>query len=121
MGASGPGGLRRDSISAAISLGRVLVPHATALIGRPIAYLSALRLAFTPRRPGARALLWSIFHSAETIVLARRLREDDVRHLHDHVANAAANVSRIASPFLNVPWSLTLHGTSETDYPAGLL
>ena len=54
-------------------------------------------------------------------MLARRLRADGVRHLHNHFANSAATVGLLAARLADVPWSLTLHGISETDYPAGLL
>ena len=72
------------------------------------------------RVPGLKAMIWALFHFAESIVLARRLEKDGVAHLHNHFANSAATVGMLASRFNNIPWSLTLHGISETDYPAGL-
>ena len=104
-----------------MSLERLLAAHAAALGTRPIAYLSVLRLALGHRAPGAKALLWSLFHFMEAIVLAHALRRDGTDHLHNHFANAGANVGLLASRYLDLPWSLTLHGISETDYPAGLL
>lgn len=95
--------------------------HAAALFRRPGAYLAALGLALRHRAPGLRALLWSMFHFAEAIVLARKLERQRIDHLHNHFANAGATVGLIAARFLRLPWSLTLHGISETDYPAGLL
>lgn len=100
---------------------RLLVAHAAALGRKPIAYLSVLRSALGHRAPGAKALLWSLFHFAEAIVLARELRRGGIHHLHNHFANAGATVGLLATRFLDLPWSLTLHGISETDYPAGLL
>jgi len=41
--------------------------------------------------------------------------------LHNHFANSGATVGLIASRLTGLPWSLTLHGISETEYPAGLL
>jgi glycosyltransferase involved in cell wall biosynthesis len=66
-------------------------------------------------------MIWALFHFAEAIVLARELERRQVRHLHNHFANAGANVGLLASRFLELPWSLTLHGISDTDYPAGHL
>jgi colanic acid/amylovoran biosynthesis glycosyltransferase len=88
---------------------------------RPTRYLSALALALRHRVPGARALLWSVFYFVEAMVLARELSRRRIGHLHNHFANAAANVGMVACAYLELGWSLTLHGTSEFDYPAGLL
>lgn len=95
--------------------------HLTAIARRPIAYLGTLRLALIHRAPGMRALLWALFHFAESIVVADELKRRGIDRLHNHFANAAANVGLLAANFTGVPWSLTLHGISETDYPAGLL
>jgi glycosyltransferase involved in cell wall biosynthesis len=92
-----------------------------ALLARPLRALSTWQLALRHRAPGLRALLWSQFHFAEAIVLAAMLRRAKVTHLHCHFANSGATVGMLAAHFLQMPWSLTLHGISETDYPAGLL
>ncbi|WP_308815742.1 glycosyltransferase family 4 protein [Sphingomonas sp. GV3] len=95
--------------------------HLAALLSRPGRYLATLALAWRHRVPGVRAALWALFHFAEAILLARRLEADGVRHLHNHFANSAATVGLLASRFARIDWSLTLHGISEFDYPAGLL
>ena len=104
-----------------ISFRTFVSSHAAALFRRPRAYFAAIGLALRHRAPGLRALLWSMFHFAEAIVLARELERERIDHLHNHFANAGATVGLIAARFLRLPWSLTLHGISETDYPAGLL
>ncbi len=98
-----------------------LPAHLWALSSRPLAYARTLRLALKHRVPGSRALLWSLFHFAESIVFAREVHRRGIRRIHNHFANSAATVGLLAAKFLDVPWSLTLHGISETDYPAGLL
>jgi glycosyltransferase involved in cell wall biosynthesis len=95
--------------------------HLAALATRPGRYLRTLALAWRHRVPGARAALWSMFHFAEAILLARRLEADGIGHLHNHFANSAATVGLLASRFARIRWSLTLHGISEFDYPAGLM
>jgi colanic acid/amylovoran biosynthesis glycosyltransferase len=102
-------------------LERLAKSHARALLGRPLAYSRTLRRALRHRVPGVRALLWSVFHFVESIDLARELESRGVEHLHNHFANAGANVGYLAAHFLDLGWSLTLHGTSEFDYPAGQL
>lgn len=95
--------------------------HVRAVITRPVRYFSTLFKAMGHRVPGARAFVWSVFHFAESIVLAERLERDGITHLHNHFANSAATVGMLAAGFNDISWSLTLHGISETDYPAGLL
>lgn len=66
-------------------------------------------------------MLWAVFHFGEAILLSRRLEKDGITRLHNHFANSAATVGLLSSHFLRLPWSLTLHGISEFDYPAGYL
>ncbi|WP_422061609.1 glycosyltransferase [Sphingopyxis sp.] len=49
------------------------------------------------------------------------MNRQGVRHLHNHFANSGATVGMLAAHFAELPWSLTVHGISETDYPAGAL
>jgi colanic acid/amylovoran biosynthesis glycosyltransferase len=100
---------------------RLLHSHTEALATRPVRYLKTLGLALKHRVPGAKAFAWSLAHFAEAIVLAQELERREVGHVHNHFANSGANVGLLATRFLGLPWSLTLHGISETDYPAGLL
>jgi glycosyltransferase involved in cell wall biosynthesis len=106
-------------------LGRPLVDYPTALLwglfNRPLAMLSAWALSVRHRAPGLKALIWSQFHFVEAVVLARQLGRAGSTRLHCHFANSGAGVGMIAAHLLGMPWSLTLHGISETDYPAGLL
>jgi colanic acid/amylovoran biosynthesis glycosyltransferase len=92
-----------------------------ALSTRPAAYFGALSLALRHRIPGLKALLYSLFYFVEAVVLSRELMRREVTHLHNHFANPGANVGLIASKLLGIPWSVTLHGISEFDYPAGPL
>jgi len=115
-----------DSASGASSvLGRPLLAYfsalITALVGNPISFLATWNLARRHRPPGFRALLWAQFHFVEAIMLAGLLSKARAIHLHVHFANSGATVGMLAANYLRLPWSLTLHGISETDFPAGLL
>jgi glycosyltransferase involved in cell wall biosynthesis len=103
------------------SLASLVSSHGSALLARPIAYFRVLILALRHRVPGLRAMIWAFFHFAEAILLAQELERRRIRHLHNHFANSGANVGLLASQFLELPWSLTLHGISDIDYPAGPL
>jgi glycosyltransferase involved in cell wall biosynthesis len=104
-----------------VHVSRVLRSHVGALLRHPAAYARTFALALRHRVPGIKALVWSLFHFAEAVMLARELERRGATHLHNHFANSGATVGLLASRFLGLPWSLTLHGSSETDYPAGVL
>jgi glycosyltransferase involved in cell wall biosynthesis len=103
------------------ALGGLIAAHLWALASRPLTYLSTLGLSLRHRLPGIKAILYSLFYFAEAVIVARELQRRRVTHLHNHFANPAANVGLLASRFLGIPWSLTLHGISEFDYPSGPL
>lgn len=102
-------------------LGRFLSAHLGALFTRPGAYLRTFGLALRHRPPGARGLALSIAHFGEAVLLAGQLRRSGVTRLHNHFANSGATVGYLASQLAEMPWSMTIHGISETDYPAGLM
>jgi colanic acid/amylovoran biosynthesis glycosyltransferase len=92
-----------------------------ALFSSPGRYFSTFALALRHRVPGVRAFVWALFYFLEAMQLARMLKNSGITHLHNHFANAAANVGLLCSTYLKIPWSVTLHGISEFDYPAGQL
>ena len=98
-----------------------LTAHGLTLAKRPMAYARMLRTALLHRPPGLHSLYMSLIYFAGAAVLARELERRGIDHLHNHFANSAAIVGMLAAQLLDLPWSFTLHGVSETDYPAGLL
>lgn len=102
-------------------LAEFAIAHVVTLMRRPLAYSGTFASALRHRPPGLKALLLALAHFAESIVLARRLERDRVTHLHNHFANSAATVGLLTTRLLGIGWSFTMHGISETDYPAGLM
>ena len=100
---------------------RFIAAHLKTLVTRPGAYLRTFARALDHRPPGLRALGLSVAHFAEAVVLADEIKRRGVTRLHNHFANSAATVGYLATRLLGLPWSFTIHGISETDYPAGLL
>lgn len=92
--------------------------HVWAAGRAPLRYLHTLARALAQRPPGLRSLLWASFYFAEAIRLARLLDRAGVAHLHTHFANAGADVSALAAAYLELPWSLMLHGTCDFEPPA---
>ena len=101
--------------------GAFISAHIGTLFTRPVAYLKTLDTALSHRAPGARGMLLGIAHFAESVLLACELRKRGTTHLHNHFANSAATVGLLATQLLGIRWSFTMHGISETDYPAGLM
>ena len=100
---------------------RYVCEHVHALVGNPIAYFKALCLAMQHRVPGIKALVWAFAYFLEAMVLAQELKRRGVQHVHNHFANPSATVSLIATRYLGIGYSFTVHGHSCTDYPAGEL
>lgn len=95
--------------------------HLGTLFTRPARYFRTFALALGHRAPGARGLLLSFAHFAESVLLARELEGRGASHLHNHFANSAATVGLLATRLLGIGWSFTMHGISETDFPAGVM
>ncbi|QYU66031.1 glycosyltransferase family 4 protein [Leptolyngbya sp. 15MV] len=106
--------LERGVIGALADLGAMLARQ-------PLRFFSVLALALRHRAHGIRSLVWALFHFAEAAILAARLRRDGIGHLHNHFANSGATVGMLAARLNGIGWSLTLHGISEFDHPAGYL
>ena len=90
----------------------------TELFRSPRRLLSTWLLSLRHRPDGLKHLLWSQFHFVEAVYVVRELRTRKCQHLHNHFANSGATVGLLAARQAGIPWSLTLHGISETDYPA---
>ena len=103
------------------SPGAFVAAQAATLFLRPGRYVKTLKLALAHRAPGARGLFLGFAHFVESVLLARELEKRRMTHLHNHFANSAATVGLLASRLLGIRWSFTMHGISETDYPAGLM
>lgn len=99
----------------------LLSAHPLCFLRHPIRYLLTLREAFRHRVPGLAAGLYSIIYFSEAMILANALRKQRIQHLHNHFANPSATVGYLSTLYLGIDFSLTLHGISEFDYPAGLL
>src|SRR5688572_2948748 len=100
---------------------RLLAAHAWAFFRNPLRYFGVFFAALKHRAPGLRALLWSLFHFAEAIVLAYGCNKSGVSHIHSHFANAGGTLGYLSSRLLGVKWSVTLHGDMDFDYPSRLM
>lgn len=81
-----------------------------AALSRPRRWLAALRLAVQTAPPGLKRGLWQAFYFAEAAILAQKMRENDIQHLHNHFEEASCTVAMLASVMSGIPYSFTMHG-----------
>ena len=91
------------------------------LLRAPGAYVRALAFSLRHRNRGARALLDAPIHFLEGMLLAEHLHCRGVAHLHSHFADAGSHVALVATRYLGIRFSLTVHGGCDFDFPAGPL
>ncbi|MBS1884101.1 MAG: glycosyltransferase family 4 protein, partial [Actinobacteria bacterium] len=100
---------------------RLLRANEKALVRSPGAYLGALRRSLGLSSPLApRDLLWRAFYFVEGVALWGECHSHQIRHIHAHHANAAADVAMVAAdlgtriePEAPWTWSFTMHGPTE--------
>lgn len=99
---------------------RFLRAHLGLALRAPGAYVSTLALALRLAPPGLRGRLWQVFYFAESVMLWSGCRKRDIRHVHVHLANAAADLALLAAhlgtavePDRPWSWSFTMHGPTE--------
>lgn len=99
---------------------RLLRTHLGLALKAPAAYASTLALALRLAPPGLRGRLWQAFYFAEATMLWSECRGRGIRHIHVHLANAAADLALLAAhlgtkvePEQPWSWSFTMHGPTE--------
>ena len=92
---------------------RMAAAHLGLLFGSPGRYFSALGLALATRPPGLKALVWQAAYFLEAGLVARRLRDHDLSHLHNHFSNSSCSVAMLASALGGFTYSFTMHGPAE--------
>lgn len=104
-----------------VSWGRLIYAHVRGVAKRPRRYVMTLIGALRDRMPGIRSWAWAMFYFAEAIVLAGELERREIKHLHTHFANAGGDVGYLATRYLKIGWSQTLHGSADFEGTRALL
>jgi colanic acid/amylovoran biosynthesis glycosyltransferase len=89
---------------------RLIADHFLLLLQSPCRYLRAIYLAATVRSPGLLSFLYQLFYFAEAGVVARRMQDERLQHLHNHAPDASGYVTMIAAEMGGFTYSMTLHG-----------
>ncbi len=87
--------------------------HLSLLLRDPGRYADGIRAALAIRPPGLKALARQLAYFAEAGVVARRVQQLQLRHLHNHFANSSGSVAAIAAALGGFTFSLTMHGPAE--------
>lgn len=77
---------------------------------QPKRYFNALALAWRTAPRGIRGRVYNLIYFAEAGVLAARLADDGVTHLHNHIAKASCTVAMLVGALSGLRWSFTIHG-----------
>lgn len=111
--------LRREDAATVYLLDRnlsgLVVEMGRWVVRRPGRSLRCLRLAARMGSPGLRGRAIQFAYLLEAALLARRLVDLEVEHLHDHFSEGSAAVALFASVLSGVPFSFTVHGPDEID------
>ena len=76
----------------------------------PGRYLSALGLAWRTAPKGIKGRLYNLIYFVEAGVLAYKLAQENVTHLHNHIAKASCTVAMLVGALSGMRWSFTIHG-----------
>jgi hypothetical protein len=86
----------------------VLLSHLSFLLRSPGNYLHALKLAWSTRQPGLQGTLYQLFYFVEAGILAKQIREQQIQHLHNHLADSSCTVAMLAAElggFIALPYT----------------
>ncbi len=83
------------------------------LLYSPGLFLRSMRAAWRIRRPGIKGTIWAFFYFLEALLVHRLCRKENIKHLHAHFANVAADVALIATCLNQGTYSFTMHGPTE--------
>lgn len=89
---------------------RMLGSHFRLLLRSPKRYLRSLRLAWSTRQPGLKGLAYQLFYFLEAGILAHQIQQQQIQHLHNHLATSSGSVAMLAAELGDFTFSFTLHG-----------
>lgn len=88
----------------------VLFIHLAFLVRSFSQYLEAAKLAWTACQPGLKGLVYQIFYFVEAGILAHQLRQREITHIHNHLADSSCTVAMLAAKISGISFSFTIHG-----------
>ncbi|MCL4691937.1 MAG: glycosyltransferase [Candidatus Hydrogenedentes bacterium] len=92
------------------SIGALAKAHGRLKFTAPSRYLRALRLAWSTRQPGIKGLLYQLAYFLEAGLVAERMRQCGLIHLHNHLGASSCTVAMLAAELGGFTFSCSLHG-----------
>jgi glycosyltransferase involved in cell wall biosynthesis len=86
-----------------------------ALVAKPRAVFTVIRLALLMARRSDRGIWRHLAYAAEAAVLADWCKRDGAQHIHAHFGTNSAAIAMLASLLSGIPYSFTAHGSEEFD------
>ncbi len=80
------------------------------LLASPKRYLQAIGLARSTSQPGLRGAMYQLFYFLEAGIIAKQIKQKQIVHLHNHIAEASGTVAMLAAVMGGITYSFTLHG-----------
>lgn len=90
-----------------------LAAHLRFFLSKPWKYLSTLGYLLTRKHPTFRSHWTTLTHFSQGVYTAQMLMKNPVEHIHAHFLNQSATIALIASRLLGLPYSVTVHASSE--------
>lgn len=88
----------------------LVVANLSLLFSSPKKYLATIKLAWSTSQPGLRGLFYQLFYFLEAAIVAHRIKQKRIEHLHNHIAEASGTVAMLAAKMGGFSYSFTLHG-----------
>jgi colanic acid/amylovoran biosynthesis glycosyltransferase len=92
---------------------RLMRAHLRAFLASPTRYGKAIGLAWRTCPPGFVATIKQFAYFMEAGLLAARMHELSLSHLHNHFADSSCSVAAIAAEIGGFSFSFTIHGPAE--------
>ena len=90
-----------------------LAGHASAIIGRPQAYLRGLLMALRLGRTDLRRQIMNFIYFTEALMVGAWMQRAHQRHLHVHLGQQVATVGMFVKEVFAYGFSITVHGPDE--------
>jgi colanic acid/amylovoran biosynthesis glycosyltransferase len=88
----------------------LILAHFGLLLRSPARYLRSLKLAGSTCQPGLKGILYQLFYFLEAGLLAHQIQQQQIQHLHNHLATSSGTVAMLAAELGDFTFSFTLHG-----------
>ncbi|MEO0986352.1 MAG: glycosyltransferase [Cyanobacteria bacterium J06639_14] len=84
--------------------------HLSCLLRHPRQYWQGIQLAWQTSKPGWKGGVYQFFYFLEAAVIAHKLHQRGIQHLHNHIANSSCTVAMLAATINGGTFSFTMHG-----------